>query len=150
MKYEIFETMPNDFHPKVEISGCYLWCKEKILLLNRDLSRPQGNTWGVAAGKIETNETPLQAVIREVREEVGLNLDGDDLIYIGKLFCRLPHMDYIFYMFSKSFLKIPIIELNISEHSDYKWVTFDEARKLPLIAGGIEALDYFINSLFKA
>lgn len=145
MQYTIYESMPENFEAKVEISGCYLVSKDKLLLLKRHLSRPQGNTWGVAAGKIEKNETPLMAVVREVKEEVSLNLLPEEIAYLGKLYCRLSHMDYIFHVFTKSYEMIPEIRLALEEHIEARWVTVEEARELPLIAGGVEALDFFLR-----
>lgn len=83
------------------------------------------------------------AVIREIREEVGLNINDKDLKGIGKLYCRLPHMDYIYHLFSNRFVEFPNVTLALEEHFEMKWVTFEEALRLPLIAGGAQALKYY-------
>ena len=92
------------------------------------------------AGKVESGETPRNAVIREVFEEVGLNIDADDLEEIGKLYMRLPDTDYVFHRFRKRFDMKPNIILELSEHQEARWVTISEALKLPLIVGAVEAL----------
>lgn len=146
MKYSVFIDPPEGFHPTVEVAGCYCEWIDKILFLKRHPQKPQGNTWGVPAGKIEKNEDPRTTVIRETREEVGLNIDDDDLELIGRLYCRLPHVEYVYYMFRKRFHSVPNIDLALEEHLESQWVTIEEAFKLPLIAGGIEALNYYVQN----
>ena len=57
--------------------------------MKRYPEKVQGNTWGIPGGKIEKNESPRIAVIREIREEVGLNIDDASLKVMGKLYSRI-------------------------------------------------------------
>lgn len=143
MEYLIFKEKPNDFNPTIFVSGCYCDYDDKILLLKRHPNKPQGNTWGVPAGKSEKDETPRMTVIREVKEEIGLDIDGDDLDYFGALYCRFPHFDFVYSMFRKRYPEQPEIELALDEHLEMKWVTLKEALAMPLIIGGAEALEVY-------
>ena len=143
IKYSIFTELPEGFDSTLKVAGCYCEWEDKILLLKRHPEKHQGNTWGVPAGKMEENESPRMTVIREVWEEIGLNIDDEGLQSIGQLYCSLPNIDYIFYMFRKRFAFLPKIDLELEEHIEENWVTIEEAYKLPLIAGGIEALNYY-------
>ena len=145
MKYTIYSQPPPDFHPTVEVASCYCSYENKILLLKRHPRKPQGDTWGVPAGKLEKRETPRMAVVREIHEEVGLEIDDEHLKEIGKLYVRLPHVDYIYHMFSRHFLTQPSIKLELEEHMESLWVTMEEALRMPLIAGGKEALQYYAS-----
>ena len=71
----VFRVKPQDFSPSVEVAACYVEFNGKFLFLKRSVGKPQENTWGVPAGKIEKGETPRQAVFRETFEEVGIRLD---------------------------------------------------------------------------
>lgn len=141
--YSIFTSPPHDFAPSVEVAGCYCEFEDKILLLRRHPQKAQGNTWGLPAGKLEKNEDPRRAAIREVYEEVGLEIEGIDLEEVGKLFVRLDHVDFIFHMFRKRFYVYPFIHLGLKEHLEAKWITLAEALELPLIIGGRESLNYY-------
>lgn len=145
--YEVFTERPKGFNPAVEAAGCYCYCQGKLLFLKRHPEKSQGNTWGVPGGKIEKTENPRMAVIREIHEEVGLNIDDDNLEIIGQIYCRLPHMDYVYYLFKRSFNDLPTINLALEEHIESRWVTIDEALALPLIAGGVEALNCYNQSM---
>lgn len=148
MKYSIYIKPPSDFDPKMHVSSCYCEHLDKILLVKRHPKKPQGDTWGVPAGKMEENENPRMTVIREVQEEIGLNIDDPDLEMIGTLYCRLAHLDYVYHMFRKRFSLFPCILLALEEHTEMHWVTVDEALQMPLIAGGAEALKYYKYGVF--
>lgn len=143
MKYEIFEEPPKDFHVTLEVASCFCEYEDKVLFMRRHVNKSQGNTWGVPAGKLEVGETPRMCVIREVYEEVGLDVDDDKLEKIGKLYIRLPHVDYAYHMFHKRFDTYPTINLNLEEHHEALWTTLSEASQLPLISGGSNALSYY-------
>lgn len=143
MECRTFLIPPPGFSPKVEVAGCYCRMESKILFLRRHPDRPQGDTWGVPAGKLEKGEEARAAIVREVYEEVGFKIDDVNLVEMGKLYIRLPQMDYVFHLFKKQFLTYPVIDLGLAEHLEAKWVTPQEARLLPLIPGGREALQFY-------
>lgn len=142
IEHSVHREPPEGFHPNLYVSGCYCEYQGKVLFLKRHPERPQGGTWGVPAGKMEKNETARMTVVREVLEEVGFDIDDEGLKDLGALYCRLPHVDYIFHMFYKSFPRQPEVKLALNEHLEALWVTPEEALKLPLIVGGVEALNY--------
>jgi 8-oxo-dGTP pyrophosphatase MutT (NUDIX family) len=145
MPYAISFEPPENFHPTVEVSGCFCECKKKILLVKRHPNKPQGGTWGLPAGKLERAESPHAAAAREVYEEVGIRINLKDLQEVGKFYIRLDGVDYIFYMFYQGFQKAPRVRLEEEAHLEARWVTVDEALKLPLIIGGKEAMQCFIS-----
>jgi mutator protein MutT len=146
----VFIQPPPDFQPSVTVAGCYLEFEDKILLLKRHPKKPQGYTWGVPGGKIEEGETPEAAVIREVYEEVGVQLNQAELVPIETLYIRGLQNDYTFYRFRKHFIVQPVINLCLKEHVEARWVTIEEGLTLPLIYGGKEALLTYRNSVQQA
>lgn len=141
MEYAVYYKEPEGFTVNREVAGCYLMCQDKLLLLKRHPRSSQGNTWGVPAGKLEKGETPKEAVIREIQEEVGLDI-ADNLQEMGKLFITHSNASYIFYLFHKKLTIFPEIVLCEHENVEYRWVSYDEAHALPLIIAGKEALDF--------
>lgn len=58
---------------KISLAGCVILNNEgKVLLLHRNTSKRI--QWETPGGKIENNETPEQTAIREIREELGIDI----------------------------------------------------------------------------
>lgn len=146
----VFFEPPPDFQAQISVAGCYCEFGDKILLLKRTPHKHQGNTWGIPGGKLNEGETPQAATVREVFEEVGLSILEGNLEEIGKMYIRGPLNDYIFYRFRVPLLALPVLNVSLEEHVEARWVTIEEALKLPLIYGGREALlnyQKFISNL---
>ena len=131
----------------MEAAGCYCACAERLLLVKRQSYKSQGNKWGVPGGKLEKNETPLTAVIREMQEEVGVALCPDKVYKVKTLYIRLPSIDYIFHMFYTHLPELPLINLDLGENQESRWTTLQEALQLPLVTSGKEALLYYKSYL---
>lgn len=143
----IFEAAPKGFIPTVEVAGCYCAHHEKVLILRRHPKRPQGDSWGLPAGKLEKGETPLKGVLRELFEEIGLHLTPKDIQPLGKLYVQHPDLDFIFHIFYKHFDDLPKVILGLEEHLEARWVSVDEAMELPLIGGGSKILLYALSKI---
>lgn len=52
----------------------------RVLLQRRRLDGEHGGLWEFPGGKVEADETPQMAVLREIEEELGVRLDPDELI----------------------------------------------------------------------
>ncbi len=143
MNYILYFDPPKDFHPTVQVAGCFCEWEDKILYLKRHADKPHGNTWGLPAGKLEKGEDPQTAVIREIYEEVGIRIDPLDLQEVVKVYIELEDARYIFYTFRVRFQKAPPITLEPDAHTEARWLTIEQALKLPLILGGAEILKYY-------
>jgi 8-oxo-dGTP diphosphatase len=139
----IYAEMPADFKPSIIAAACYCEFEQRILFLKRNAHKPLGNAWGVPAGKLENNESPQIAVIREIFEEIGLQIQEDELIELPTIYVRRSRADVILHRFRISFTTLPLIKSNLEEHSKAQWFTIDEALNLPQITGAVKALKYY-------
>lgn len=140
---------PSDFNPTLSVVGCCISHQNRILLLQRNSSCSQGSTWGVPAGKVESGETIHEAILREVNEETGISFSHHEVDYCGQTWIRLPHADYIFHLYKAHSDEEPKIQLSEKEHKDFRWVTIEEARALPLIEGALSVLNQYEESSEK-
>jgi 8-oxo-dGTP pyrophosphatase MutT (NUDIX family) len=132
---------PKDFTPKFEVVSCFVEYDNKILLLLRQDHKPQGNTYGVPAGKIDAGETPRQAMVREGKEETQITLDN--ITYIDKFYVRYPDYDFIYHIFHKKFDTQPKVTIHPNEHKTYIRKTPKESLELDLIRDMDECIKLF-------
>ncbi len=129
----IYLKKPIIFNAKFEIASCFIEFDNTFLMLFRSKNESLPNTWGLPAGKIENNEEILNAIMRELKEETGIISKPNQINYWGKLFVKYPNYDCVFHMSNFKIFKVPNIILDTKEHSDFCWVTPNQALKLHLI-----------------
>lgn len=100
----------------------------KYLLLKRAESEIYPGIWSVAGGRINENEKAYETALREMEEETGLT---------AKHFYRVDTVDSFYDIQNDEINLTPVFlaeanegEVMLSEeHSEYKWMTFDEAHE---------------------
>ena len=113
----------------------------KILIAQRNLKKSQGGLWKFPGGKIEQNETKEEAIVREIKEE--LNLDIFVKKYIGQKIFNYPE---------KSINLIAIecqsknCEIKLLEHEDIKWVNKNELNNFNFAPADRFIIDKLLNN----
>ena len=69
----------------IEVSAALIFHREKILIAQRHADAHQGGLWEFPGGKRMTNETFEDCLVREISEELGLE------IAVGELFEEIVH-----------------------------------------------------------
>ncbi len=54
--------------------------EDEILLQRRPKGRSMAGLWEFPGGKVETGESPESAIIREIKEELGVDIESENLI----------------------------------------------------------------------
>ena len=129
----LYSEKPPGFTLTFEVVGCYLVHAQKILLLHRHPSKPQGGTWDTPGGKIHPSELVLDAVIREVHEETGLAIVKDKIETLGTFYVVYPDIHFVYHVHRYTFEIEPNISIESTAHTEYRWVTPQEALTMPLI-----------------
>ena len=129
----ISESRPNDFHPSFEVVSCFCEYDGEILLLKRQSHKPQGETWGVPAGKMEYGETPAEGIARELYEECGLQREASSIHFFKTVYVKYVEVDFIYYIFVTFFEIKPRIQIREDEHVEYRWVSPKAALEMNLI-----------------
>jgi 8-oxo-dGTP pyrophosphatase MutT (NUDIX family) len=143
----IYHDNPEDFKSKFEIACCLLEYNGEILLLLRNIKKPEGGTWCLPGGKVDKGESLNEAVLREIGEETGYKPPKNSkLIHFGKkLYVRYPAYDFIYNIFYLPVTEKPFVKINLTEHTDFNWLKPIEALRLPLIPD----LDYCLKLFYK-
>ncbi len=116
----------------------------KILLVK---SPKWKNKWTMPGGHIEAGETINQAILREIKEEVGLTLETEEMIAYGELinskdFHRPAHFIYFNTLCKTDNI---IIKLEERELTEYTWVDPKTALEMDLA----ESYDKTIKDYLK-
>lgn len=122
--------------------GCGVIYRDKKLLLVKKAKGEYKDKWEFPGGKRETNETTQKCIEREVMEEINCKCVVGELIYYYKI--REKNMDLYFHNVYLLNLDIKLSE----EHTEYKWVSIEEAKKMDLIKWDytlLEYLEYYFN-----
>lgn len=141
---EYFESPPKNFKAELECSAIYVECNGSYLFLETNSHKALADQWGVPAGKHELDETPIQAAVRELFEEAGIQVREEDLTSMGTLYFRKQDLDFIYHSYLIRFSTKPIVKLS-DEHKNFKWITKEEPRTLRLIDGALEAWAFILN-----
>ncbi len=129
----IFRERPLNFKSKFEIVSCYVEYNGDILILHRQDHKPEGNTWGLPAGKVDKGEDIKMAMLREMEEETGITKQTNELKFLETVYVKYPEYDFIYHMFKVVINSRPDIRLSSSEHKGYRWSSPSDVLKLPLV-----------------
>ncbi|MEK6970014.1 MAG: NUDIX hydrolase [Nanoarchaeota archaeon] len=141
----IYTEKPQEFYSKFDVVSCFVEHNGEILLLHRQDHKPQGNTWGVSAGKVDGGEQVLEAMVREIYEETGFKLVPSQLAYFGKLYVKYPKFDFIYHIFHTKLDKQPEVVIAPNEHKSFNWISPEKALEMSLI----QDLDACIKLFYK-
>ncbi|MEK7452654.1 MAG: NUDIX hydrolase [Patescibacteria group bacterium] len=138
-------TEIENFNKNFDVVSVFIEHNEEILLLHRQDHKPQGNTWANVAGKVNGGENLLDALIREVEEEIGLKIKKENYTYFKKYYVRYPGYDFLYHIYHLLLEERPILNLNLEESKDYKWIKPQDALKLDLIQDEDISIKQFYN-----
>lgn len=96
---------------------------------------PWKDSWEFPGGKIEPGEAPEEALRRELREELALE------VRVGEEVARVEYDYPKFHLSMHLFLCIPEGEPTLREHSAARWLSKDELETVRWLPADIEAVD---------
>ena len=64
-----------------EVVAALIWDQDKFMICQRPAHKARGLLWEFVGGKVEPGETGIQALIRECREELDVQIE------VGDVFC---------------------------------------------------------------
>ena len=113
--------------------------EDKILLTRRNVEPFKGQ-WCLPGGHIDANEKALDAVIREAKEETGLEFEPGFITYFDEI---VPERDWhavVLVFAGKGTGELAAQEREVTEIA---WFSLDEARSLPLAFVHNQILDEY-------
>ena len=104
----------------IEVVAAIIKNEDKIFITRRD-GGDFHDMWEFPGGKIECNETREEALIREIKEELELDIKVEELL-------TTVEYDYSNFHLTMHCFMCKIIggKLNLNAHNDAKWISLDE------------------------
>ena len=104
---------------RIEVVGAIIKDGDRYLVGQRAANKSQGGLWEFMGGKIEPGETPEQALARECREELDLEIENERII------------DSVIHEYPEKTIRLTLIECtpksgsvpSALEHQQIRWVT---------------------------
>ena len=92
--------------------------------------KPDGDTWGLPAGKVEQGEEDQVALLRELKEETGYLASENELEHLLD-FNFGQDNKYTFAAYRIKLARPHELILEDAAHADFKWVTATECYAMP-------------------
>lgn len=100
------------------------------------------NMWEFPGGKIESGETKEQALVREIKEELNIEISVD------KFAIDIEYQYPNFYLFMSCFMcSIKEGSIELLEYNDGKWITKEDLNTLNWLPADIDAVNYLKENM---
>lgn len=122
----------------IEVVTAIIKKKDKIFITKRSYGE-FADMWEFPGGKIEVGETQEEALIREIKEE--LELDITNLNYLTTVEYHYPNFHLTMHCF---ICEICGGTLNLNAHNDAKWVLIEELSSQKWVPAYVEVVEKLV------
>ena len=115
----------------------------KVLLLKRQNTGFEDGNYSLIAGHVESNESILDAIIREAHEETGIKIDRDDLFFHRVIHRKGSDRIYIDFFFTCCRWEGTPINQEPSKCAELTWADINKLPEnvIPYVKQVIKSLD---------
>jgi len=126
----------------VEVVAAIIINDGKILCTQRSIDDPYlALKWEFPGGKIEHNESHIQALKREIKEELNADIEVNDF------FMTVKHQYAHFHLTMHTYIcELKESSLNLNEHHQYQWLYPNQLEKLEWVEADIKVISILEGS----
>lgn len=121
--------------------------KNKIYIGKRHSEKILPNFWEFIGGKIKSNETKEEAIFRECKKEIDLEIDIKKVEFLTNYQYQYPAFGTDLYFYTYKLEENDINKINNKIHEKTQWVSFEELKKYRLLEANKEILNKIENYL---
>ena len=137
-------TNKDEYHVVINV-----WIKNddnKIMLTKRHPEKPWPNKWECTGGSIIAGEDSISGAIREVKEEIGIDIKN--MRFIERII-RDEYPDFMDVYLCNENIKLEETNLQEDEVIDINWYTKDEVKEMVKNGELAEPLNYIAEYIDK-
>jgi len=98
----------------------------ELLMIQRATTRWMDGFWSLPAGSLDPNEDVLSAVIRETREEVGVNINKESVKLVNVMHTNVEEKDWLNLIFMTNEWEGEPKNMEPDKCDEIKWASYDE------------------------
>lgn len=133
----------EEYH--IVITGIIENSRKQILITKRKEDKKVfPGLWECTGGSVKSGETSIEATIREIKEEIGIELKKEEAIFLGTI--KKDNYFRDVWKFEKD-IEENEVSYNDGEVIDSKWVTIDEYNNLYKLGKIVPSGDFVIKFL---
>jgi len=122
------------YRPSIQVAAGVFHSKTQFLAMQRADSEPKPRKWEFPGGSVEPDESPEVAMIRELKEELGIDSIINEKLGVWPFTYPFLHVDiHVFLVSTKDSLDMS----SLTVHESMKWVNSDEAFMLDWLEADI-------------
>ena len=129
--------------PIIKVVACVLLKNKKVLVSSRPPKKIYSDFWEFPGGKLEINEKDIEALQREMTEELSINISQK----------KTSLLDHYLYSFNNFIIDIKFFmclkwigEIIPLENQDLKWVDLSEMKKIKFLPSNKRILKKIIKT----
>jgi 8-oxo-dGTP diphosphatase len=110
----------------VHVAAAVITRGDRVLACRRNAEREAGGLWEFPGGKVEPGESPVEALEREIREELGVGIRVGELLHRGTTLVNGRPVELACYWATL----IGAAPFESTDHDDIRWLRRDQLRGL--------------------
>ena len=118
----------------------------KLLICQRPNFKDHPLKWEFPGGKIKNDETNEEALIREINEELSINIiNYEELISYNFIYKELNKKVFIYFYLVNNFSGKVLNNF----HKELKWIEIKDIREYDFLEGDLKIIDHISSNDFK-
>ena len=118
-----------------DVVAALIWQGDRFLICQRPAHKARGLLWEFVGGKLEAGESRQQALIRECREELAVEIS------VGDVFMEVVH-EYPDLLVRLTLFHAAIVDgtPQMLEHNDIRWIRVEEIPQFDFCPADVDIL----------
>ncbi len=145
---DAYQLKKGEYH--LVVTGIIMNSNKEILITKRAAHKRFGLMWECNGGSILAGETSLEGIIRELKEELGIQFTKKDAIFLKEIRDDRPPADFKDLWLFRKDINEKEITFPDGESIDCKWVTIEEFINMYNKKEIVPTVDFGIEEYNKA